>query len=58
MVYQAFHLALRFVTVDTEVTPNSPTAHAADRYAQNEKAATFFIDYSSYDEIVYYDYPF
>lgn len=31
VVYQAFQLASRFVTVDTDAAPKSPTAHSADR---------------------------
>jgi hypothetical protein len=34
LVYQAFQLALKFVAVDTEATPKSPTAHTANRYRQ------------------------
>ena len=33
VVYQAFQLASRFVTGDTDAAPKSPTAHTADRYA-------------------------
>jgi hypothetical protein len=29
--YQAFQLASRFVTGDTDAAPKSPTAHTADR---------------------------
>lgn len=32
VVYQAFQLALRFVTCDTDAAPKSPTAYTADRY--------------------------
>ena len=32
VVYQAFQLASRFVTGDTDAAPKSPTAHTADRY--------------------------
>ena len=31
VVYQAFQLASRFVTGDTDAAPKSPTAHTADR---------------------------
>lgn len=31
VVYQAFQLVPRFVTVDTDAAPKSPTAHTADR---------------------------
>lgn len=34
VVYQAFQLASRFVTGDTEAAPKSPTAHTANRYRQ------------------------
>ena len=34
VVYQAFQLASRFVTGDTDAAPKSPTAHTADRYTQ------------------------
>jgi len=40
VVNQAFQLASRFVTVDTDAAPKSPTAHTADRYAAYLKKAT------------------
>ncbi len=35
VVYQAFQLASRFITGDTDASPKSPTAHTADRYVQH-----------------------
>ena len=32
VVYQAFQLASRFVTGDTDAAPESHTTHTADRY--------------------------
>ncbi len=34
VVYQAFQLASRFVTCDTDAAPKSPTAHTANRWQQ------------------------
>ncbi len=31
VVYQAFQLASKFVTVDTDAVPKSPTVHTANR---------------------------
>ncbi|HBG74947.1 MAG: hypothetical protein A2X25_07400 [Chloroflexi bacterium GWB2_49_20] len=37
MVNQAFQLASRFVSGDTNAAPKSPTAHTADRWALEPK---------------------
>jgi transglutaminase/protease-like cytokinesis protein 3 len=40
VVYQAFQLALKFVAVDTEATPKSPTSHTANSYRQPNHIST------------------
>jgi hypothetical protein len=46
VVYQAFQLASRFVTVDTDAAPKSPTSHTATRCMQVKKTTTDKMIYS------------